>query len=279
MALYDVINEISAEQVTKTETGDNRLYGVALGLVTKDYDQQMGGRVCVTVTSRAENANKLLWARVAMPSGGKGWGHYFLPEAGDQVLLAFENGNIEKPYVIGCINRDNDKFFTQSIDKDNRYKRIVTKNGSTLTYEDVPIPESDKKNSPGDLDKITLQTAGKQLTLLLDNENHKIRLGDKEKEDFIEMNTEKGSGTIKIQAKSKIEIKVGDNIKLTLNGESGAVKIEAKQLAIEAPNQISLKSDGMVKLEGGTIAQNASSAFKAESSGAVRISGTPISIG
>lgn len=279
MALYDIINEISGEQILKTDTGDNRIYGVALGLVTKDFDQKMGGRVCVTVTSRTENANKLLWARVAMPSGGKTWGHYFLPEAGDQVLLAFENGNIEKPYVIGCINRDNDKFFTQSIDQDNRFKRIVTKNGSTLTYEDVPVPDGDSKNQPGDLDKITLQTAGKQLTLLLDNENHKIRLGDKENEDFVEMVTEKGSGTIKIQAKSKITIKVGDNITFTLNGESGVCKLEAKQLDIEAPNQISLKSDGMVKLEGGTIAQNASSVFKAESSGAVRISGTPISIG
>ncbi|MGI5979158.1 MAG: phage baseplate assembly protein V [Oscillospiraceae bacterium] len=279
MALYDIIEEISDEQVLKTETGDSRMYGVTLGTVTKDFDEKAGGRVCVTVPTRAQKAEKLMWARVAMPSGGAGWGHYFLPEPGDQVLLAFENGNIERPYVIGCINKDNDKFFTGSIDKDNRIKRIVTRNGSTLTYEDVPIPEGDKKNKPGDLDKITLQTAGKQLTLLLDNENHKIRLGDKEKEDFIEMDTTQGSGTLLLQAKSKITIKVGDNITFTLNGESGAVKIEAKQLAIEAPNQISLKSDGMVKLEGGTISQKASSAFKADSSGAVTISGTPITIG
>ena len=279
MALYDIIEEISDEQVLKTETGDSRMYGVTIGTVTKDFDEKVGGRVCVTVPTRVQKAEKLMWARVAMPSGGKAWGHYFLPETGDQVLLAFENGNIEKPYVIGCINKDNDKFFTQSIDKDNRFKRIVTKNGSTLTYEDVPIPDSDKKNKPGDLDKITLQTAGKQLTLLLDNENHKIRLGDKENEDFVTMDTTKGSGTISIKAKSRLEIKVGDNIKLTLNGESGAVKIEAKQLEIEAPNQISLKSNSAVKLEGGTVTQKANSAFKVESSGAVTISGTPISIG
>lgn len=279
MALYDIIEEISDEQALKTETGDSRMYGVAIGKVTANFDEKAGGRVCVTVSTRGQKPERLMWARVAMPSGGKEWGHYFLPEVGDQVLLAFENGNIERPYVIGCINRDNDKFFTQSIDKDNKLKRIVTKNGSTLTFEDAPIPDSDKKNHPGDLDKITLQTSGKLLTLLLDNENHKIRLGDKDKEDFIEMDTTKGSGTIKIEAKSKLEIKVGDNIKLTLNGESGAVKIEAKQLAIEAPNQISLKSDGVVKLEGGTISQKASSAFKVDSSGAVTIGGTPISIG
>lgn len=279
MALFDVIDEISKEQVLKTETGDNRVYGVMLGTVTKDFDEKVGGRVCVTVLTRAQKAEKQMWARVMMPSGGKAWGHYFLPETGDQVLLAFENGNIEKPYVVGCINKDNDKFFTQSIDKDNRFKRIVTKNGSTLTFEDVPVPEGDKKNKPGDLDKITLQTAQKQLTLFLDNENHKIRLGDLKKEDFIEMDTTKDSGSILIKAKSKLEIKVGDNITLTLNGEDGIVSLKAKQFQVEAPDMIKLGSNSAVKVEGGTISAKASSACKIDSSGAVTISGSPITIG
>ena len=38
MALYDIIDEITARQVTKTETGDNRMTGVTIGLVAKNYD-------------------------------------------------------------------------------------------------------------------------------------------------------------------------------------------------------------------------------------------------
>ena len=110
MGLYDVIDDIAEKQVMKTDTGDNRILGVVIGQIVKNYDKDMPGRVCVAVPVRDQSANELQWVRVAMPSGGSGWGHYFLPEAGDQVLLAFEQGNIEKPYVIGCIPKDSDQI-------------------------------------------------------------------------------------------------------------------------------------------------------------------------
>lgn len=273
MALYDIIDEITERQVTKTETGDTRMNGVTIGCVSKNYEQTMPGRICVTIPTRNDTANELQWARVAMPSGGKDWGHYFLPEVGDQVLLAFEGGDIEKPYVIGCIQKDNDGFLTGSVNDKNRTKRIVTKHGSMITFDDSPDDQNGLK------DKITIQTAGEAHTILLDNENKKIRIEDKAGEDFIEMKTEEGAGSLTIKIKSKITIEVGDTIKLNLNGESGAVKIEATSLQIEAKDKIGLKSDGMVKIEGGTISQSASSAYKIDSSGAVKIGGTPISIG
>lgn len=273
MALYDIIDEITERKSTKTETGDTRIYGVTIGIVAKNYDQDMGGRVCVTIPTRDKKANELQWARVAMPSSGKSWGHYFLPEVGDQVLLAFEGGNIERPYVIGCVPTNKDGFLSKSVDKDNRTKRIVTKHGSMISFDDSP-DDKDGKN-----DKITIQTADKGHTILLDNEAKKIRISDKEGEDFIEMKTEQGSGSLLIKMKSKITIQVGDSIKLILNGESGAVKLEADQLTVKASNQIKVSTDGMLKLEGGTISQSASSSFKAESGGLVKIGGAPISIG
>lgn len=273
MALYDIIDEITERQITKTETGDTRINGVTIGIVAKNYDQEMGGRVCVTIPTRDKNANELQWARVAMPSSGKSWGHYFLPEVGDQVLLAFEGGNIERPYIIGCVPTDKDKFFTQSFDKDNRIKRIVTKHGSMIAFDDSP-DDKDGKN-----DKIIIQTADKAHTILMDNEAKKIRISDKAGEDFIEMKTDEGSGSLLIKMKSKVTIQVGDGVKLILNGESGAVKLEANQLTVDASNQIKISTQGMLKLEGGTISQSATSSFKAESGGSVKIAGAPISIG
>ena len=273
MALYDIIDEITERQVTKTETGDERMNGVTIGFVSKNYNKDMPGRVCVTIPTRNSKANELQWARLSMPSGGREWGHYFLPEPGDQVLLAFEGGDIEKPYVIGCVQKDNNKFLTGSVDEKNRTKRIVTKHGSMITFDDSPDDKEGKK------DKITIQTAGKGHTILLDNENNKIRIADKAGEDYMEMKTDEGSGTLMLKIKSKITIQVGDTIKINLNGESGAVKIEASSATIEAKDQIGLKTDSMLKLEGGTVSQSASSAFKVDSSGAVKIGGTPISIG
>ena len=286
MGLYDIIDEITERQVTKTETGDNRIWGVMVGIVAKNFDPNstasggansgadaMDGRVCVTIPTRDTNANELKWARVAMPSSGSKWGHYFLPEVGDQVLLAFEGGNIEKPYVIGCIPKTADKFLKDSVDKDNQVKRIVTRHGTSIIFEDNSTDENGLK------DKLTLETAGKKLQILMDNENEKIRIGDKAKEDFIEMYTKEGSGTLTVQIKSKIDIKVGDKITVTLNGESGAVSVKADSIRLEASNGVTTKSDSAVKMEAPQVAANASSSLKLESSGTATVSGSTVSVG
>ena len=56
MGLYDIMDEIAAKQVTKSETGDNRIFGVVVGIVAKKFDQKMPGRVCVQVPVRDDNA-------------------------------------------------------------------------------------------------------------------------------------------------------------------------------------------------------------------------------
>ncbi len=286
MALYDIIDEITERQVLKTETGDNRIWGVMVGIVAKNFDPNssagggtnsgadaMDGRVCVTIPTRDKNANELKWARVAMPSGGSKWGHYFLPEVGDQVLLAFEGGNIEKPYVIGCIQKFSDQFLKGAVDKDNQFKKIMTRHGTHITFEDNSTDEKGLK------DKLTVETAQQKLQILLDNENEKIRIGDKAKEDFIEMCTKEGAGTLDIQIKSKITIKVGDKITMTLNGESGAVSIQADSISLEGTNRVLAKSDSSVKIEGAQVAAAASSNLKLESSGTAALSGSTVSVG
>ena len=163
MGLYDILDEITERQITKTETGDNRIWGVMLGIVASNYHKDMAGRICVTIPTRDKDANELQWARLAMPSSGEMWGHYFLPETGDQVLLAFEGGHIEKPYVIGCVPRDSNKFLKDSIDEKNQKKRIVTRHGTVILFEDDSNEEEGKK------DKFTISTAGNALQLMIDN--------------------------------------------------------------------------------------------------------------
>lgn len=286
MALYDILDEITERQVLKTETGDNRIWGVMVGIVAKNFDPNsssaggtnsgadaMDGRVCVTIPTRDKNANELRWARVAMPSGGSKWGHYFLPEVGDQVLLAFEGGNIEKPYVIGCIQKFSDKFLKEAVDKNNRFKKIMTRHGTHITFED------DETDDTGLKDKLTIETAQSRLQIKMDNEAETIRIGDKAKEDFIEMKTTEGSGTLAIEIKSKISIKVGDKITMTLNGESGAVSIQADSISLEGTNRVALKSDNSVKTEAATVATTANSSLKLESSGTATITGATVSVG
>ncbi len=270
MVLYDVLDEIASKQVTKTDTGDNRIFGVIQGIVAKNYEESMPGRVCVTIPVRDKDHNELQWARIAMPSSGKKWGHYFVPEVGDVVLLCFEQGYIDKPYVIGCIPKDNDTFFKQAVDKDNQFKKIITKNGNTVIFED-------NKEGEGDKDKITIKTAKDGHSILLDNENHEIRITDKDKKNCIDIKTQ--DGKMSILAASRVEIKVGDNMSLIMNGESGNVTLNCTKLEVKATGGIDLNSDGNAALKGSAVSIEASSVLKVDSSGAVKIGGSPISIG
>ncbi|MDR1797878.1 MAG: phage baseplate assembly protein V [Clostridiales Family XIII bacterium] len=270
MALYDIIDEIAERQVTKSDTGDPRVPGALVGVVAKNYDKDMPGRVCVTIPVRENEANELQWVRLAHPSGGDSWGHYFLPEVGDQVLLVFEGGNIEKPYIVGCVAKDKDKFLSGSVDKDNVKKRIVTKHGSQLLFEDA-------KEGDGDKDRLTLATAKGQHTLLMDNDKGLIELRDQKGENAVVIKSKNGQMSVK--AKSRLEILVGDGIKITMNGETGAINIDCKQLNVKAGQKVAVKTDGMLKEEAGQISAKASSIYKLESGGMVSIAGAPIKVG
>ncbi len=270
MGLFDIIDEIAEAQIMKTDTGDNRIFGVMVGIVAKNYDENMPGRVCVTIPVRDANANELQWARVSMLSHGKGWGHYFQPEIGDQVLLAFEQGNIEKPYVIGCIAQDNSTFLRRAVDKDNQYKKITTKNGNTILFEDNLEGEGEK-------DKITIQTAKESHVLVMDNENKKIILSDEKKENMIEMKTEDGQMTIK--AAQKLTINVGDNITLTMNGSNGGVTLECDKLTVKTTGNTTIEASGSLNASGSNVKMEATSMLKLSSSSVASIEGSPIKIG
>lgn len=270
MGFFDVVDEIAGKQIQKTETGDNRIFGVAVGTVAKNFDQNMPGRVCVTVPTRDEEANELKWARVCLTSGGNGWGHYFLPEVGDQVLLAFEQGNMERPYVIGCILKDNDRFLKKAADEDNTFKKITTKNGSTITFED-------KKEGEGEKDKILISTAKDMHRIELDNEKHTVQISDKEGKNRITMKTE--AGQMELLAEKKLTIQVGDNIQMILNGSSGTVQLKADKLKVEAGNSVGISGNSKVKLNGGNVTVEAGSMLKLSSSGAVTVEGMPIRLG
>lgn len=270
MALFDVFDAVSEKQVTKTEYGDERIYGIVVGIAAENYTQEMPGRLCVTVPVRDTDANRLKWAKVAMPYTGPEWGIYFLPEKGDQVLLVFEDGNIEKPYVIGCIPKDRDKFLKSSANEHNQIKQIQTRNGSRITFWD-------DENEDGAKDKITVATAQNEHRIDIDNEADKIAVYDKEKHCLVEMSTEKG--IMRIHAEQKLEITVGDSIKVTMNGESGKVQIEAEKISASASSNIKIEADGNLIISGRQVSMEATSLLKHESSGMLSLSGKPVKLG
>ena len=76
------------------------------------------------------------WIRIAQPHGGNDKGFYFIPEIGEEVMVAFENGNAEKPYVVGTLyhglQHPGGNWFSNS----NDIKAIRTRNGHTVEIHD-----------------------------------------------------------------------------------------------------------------------------------------------
>lgn len=270
MAILDLLDEVSGRQFQKTEMGEERVTGVVVGIVTENYHKDFPGKVRVRIPVRDDNANVLKWAKVARVYSGKEWTHYFLPEKDDQVLVAFEHGNIEKPYVIASLPRDGDRVISETADADNQLKKIVTRHGNSLIF-------FDHKDGDGKKDHIELHTAEDSLQMMLDNEKQSIRICDKEKHCEFEMKTEKG--TIQILADKKITICAGDKIKVYLNGENGTVQVKADKIVMQSGRGMELKTDGTAKFSGQQTVLEASASLKQSSNGMVTISGNPIKLG
>lgn len=88
--------EVSIEDVKK------KFYGVTTGRVINVLDPLMLGRVQVQLPF-IDSLDLSPWARVATMMAGPTVGSYFIPNMGDEVLVAFEQGDVNVPYVIGSL--------------------------------------------------------------------------------------------------------------------------------------------------------------------------------
>jgi uncharacterized protein involved in type VI secretion and phage assembly len=109
--------------------------GVATALVTQNRDPEGLGRVKLRFPWESEQRESD-WARVAVPMAGGDRGMYFLPEVGDEVLVAFERGDMRFPYVIGALWNGQDKPPGSNGDGKNDIRIIKSRSGHTLTFND-----------------------------------------------------------------------------------------------------------------------------------------------
>ena len=80
--------------------GSGKVEGVMIAIVTNIEDPEGLARVKFKLPTLAA-AYESDWARVVLPGAGKETGLVFLPNVDDEVLVAFEHGDIRRPYVLG----------------------------------------------------------------------------------------------------------------------------------------------------------------------------------
>lgn len=269
MGIFEILEETGNRGLDGAKNGGCTLPGVLPGIVAENYSEKTPGKVRVKIPVRDEGADVLKWAKVGMPYGGRAWGFYFLPEKDDQVLLAFEQGNIEKPYVIACIPREGDPFAAETADEDNQRKRIVTKNGNSLTFTD--------HREGAEKDRVVLASSQDVCSVCLDNEKKKIVIADKENSVGVELDFQ--TGQVQIHGAKKLTIQAGDGAGVSIDAEAGTIKMEAEKIQISGKQSVELSGKSTVKISGQQISGQAASTLTLSSNGTASLKGTPVRLG
>ena len=108
--------------------------GVRAATVVDNEDPSLQGRVRVRYHWQ-DDGHRTGWARLAAPYAGNGRGFLFTPEVGDEVVIAFESGDPERPYVLGALWNGKDQV-PEPVDG-NAGKCIRTRSGNTLRLVDT----------------------------------------------------------------------------------------------------------------------------------------------
>lgn len=178
-----------------------------LAIVLDNNDPKKQGRVKVSFKWDCNSNDPTEWLRVASPNAGKGdlgdnRGFIVVPEVGDQVVVGFEEGNIARPLILGCVyhgkNVNSGGFVNSNI------KALNSRRGSTLTFDDQQH-------------LLFLQTDGGN---------------------FLKM--EKGPGNVTIQAASQIVLRTGDS-SITLN-KDGTISLVGKIINIQGTDSVNVNA-------------------------------------
>ncbi|NJN18635.1 MAG: phage tail protein [Oscillochloris sp.] len=143
--------------------------GVVIGLVVDVNDPESEGRVKLSFPWMSEGEPQSNWARIAAPMSGPERGFFFLPEIDDEVLVAFEQGDLRLPYVIGFLWNGEQK----PPHSEPTRRTIHTVSGHRLEFEDKAGSEKISLLFKGAKPSITLQEEVIEIVL---NDTSSIKL-------------------------------------------------------------------------------------------------------
>jgi uncharacterized protein involved in type VI secretion and phage assembly len=127
-------------------------YGVYPALVTDVADPDGQGRVRVRLPWSPDSGGKAYeaWARLATLMAGGDRGSWFIPDSGDEVLVAFEGGEPRRPYVVGALWNGKDAPPASMDGAGSNDKKVLrSRNGVVVTLDDTSGHEQLKLETPG----------------------------------------------------------------------------------------------------------------------------------
>ena len=186
--------------------------GLVIGIVTNNDDPQGESRVRVKLPALGDSIESA-WARVVTQGAGKDRGMMFLPDVGDEVVIAFEHGDTRRPVVIGALYNGKDKPSSKMLTN-------APRGGAWVVHTE--------HDAEFDFKEQFAITAKDKLVI-------EIKRGDKD------------AGSASLKTDDKIEVDAGTTVKIHGTGDV-TLKSDAG-VNVEAGGQLNLKG-ATVNLEG-----------------------------
>ena len=246
-----------------------RIYGMVTAKVTNLEDPEQLGRVQVMFPWLPKYKNADLgsnWARIAAPMGGKERGFLFLPEIDDEVLVAFEHGDVNYPYIVGMLwnNTDKPPAGTKSSvlasDKKVVDQRVIrSRSGHLIILDDTQGEEQIIIQDKTEKNTITINSKDNAMTIKAEGDLT-IEAGGKlsiTSKGDMSLQTQ-GKGNVNTQSDLALEAKGNSKLtgmQLALEGKSKS-ELKGAKVSVNGSAQTEVKGGAMVQVQGGVVKIN-----------------------
>lgn len=217
--------------------GARGLFNATVKQMYNDPDSQY--RILVEIPLFDTNGAGI-WARLSNFYSTSGAGAFFLPEVGDEVVVAFLNEDPRFPVILGSIysSSSNKPYNRLNPNEKNTIKAIVSKSGISVEFDDenkVWTVATPNKNT------IILSDKDKKITIQDQNSNSIVM-----SESGIDLSSQKN---INISAQQNVSIKGNQGI--TIQSSSGDVQTTALNIKENANMQYSAQGSQIAQVQGG----------------------------
>lgn len=163
------------------------------------------------------------WARLSNMMAGMGRGSFFVPMIGDEVLVAFNHGDVREPYVLGTLWNTMDRPPALSPTDAMTKRKIRTPLGHELDFDELTQAVTLSSNT---FSTVTLDPTRAEISTPL----AKVSVGK--------------AGDVTITATTKLTL------------EAPIVEIKAGFMQVGSTGALVLKADGLCVVQGATVAIN-----------------------
>lgn len=235
--------------------------GFVQGVVVENNNSEFKGMVKVEFTVWEQGKNMCEWVRLLTNYTGASYGNYIVPEIDEVVLVGFIGGSLKRPFLLGSLYPADASVISDNFNDTNYIKSFKTKAGTSIVIND----ESGKES-------LTVTTP-KGSMIVIEDENETCTISDKSAKNGVTFDFKKGE--VDLFADKKITLAAG-SVKIAMDGSSNSCTISAKDIDVNATNNVTIKGTNNATLQGTNKAEvkgataSLSGDMKAEISGSLQ---------